>query len=149
MTNYQVWAKDKYGHHEVLAILSTKGISEDEWGTSEAALAAARRFVHDKNRNNSLTFDEQKKDISCVAVESDTGVYAGNLIRGKHKQLVKQGEETVEADFVESQPVKFYCGQTPDDTPWYWADPRNRLIQSLAEVVSQEKTILFVHKQEG
>ena len=139
---YEIWAKDNYGRHEILTALSTKGKPENLWETAEDALAAAKRYVHDKNRNNPLTFDEQKRGATHVVGEVEGGFYAGNLIMGKHKVITASGEQPLPTTL----PFKFYLGETPDRTPWYLEDARRRPITDLGNYLVTEKTIVFVKK---
>lgn len=142
--SYEVWAKDNYGRHEILSVLNTKGKPENLWETPEEALAAAKRYVHDKNRNNPLTFDEQKRASTHVVAElAEGGIYAGNLIMGKHKVITAAGEQLMPT----GTQFQFYLGETPDRTAWYLDDARRRAVTDLDNYLVTEKTIVFVKKQ--
>jgi hypothetical protein len=142
---YEVWAKDQYGRHEILTVLSTKGKPENQWDTAEGALAAAKRYVHDKNFNTSLTFDQQKMHVSHVVGEVQEGFYAGNLIMGKHKVI--QASTQAEVMLPTGEPFRFYLGQTQENQALYLADPRGRSVTDLSSYLVTEKTIVFIKKQ--
>jgi hypothetical protein len=148
-SSYQVWAKDRYGRHEVLSALSTKGKPESEWLTPEEALAAAKRYVHDKNRNNSLTFDEQKRGVThLVAILNENAIYSGNLVMGRHTATVKIASGGWnEARLKDGIAYRFYLGQTPDDTPWMLETPRKQAITDINDLTVADKTLVFVHPQ--
>src|SRR4051812_47132609 len=120
MHMYQVWAKDRHNHSEVCTILSTRGKPESEWKTAQEAFEAAKRLVHDKNRNNPMTFDDQKRDAEMCLMEvgAQDAFYIGNLIMGRHKIVVASQQTDPEQPPVESEavlgadvPVRFYMGQ--------------------------------------
>jgi hypothetical protein len=149
MSKYEVWAKDQYNRHEILSVLNEKGRPENQWDTPAAALAAARRYAHDKNRNNSLTFDEQQKNPTHVVAEVAGGdaYYAGNLIHGKHKMLKVAGEKVDEVVFDAKAALQFYLGQDESNKPWFLKNQRRQPVTSLDDYLVTERTILFVHKQ--
>lgn len=142
---FQVWARDQYGRNEILTVLSTKGRPESEWETADEALAAAKRYVHDKNRNNPLTFEEQARSANHVVMEVGGGIYAGNLIMGRHKVIVA-GQEHPMAD---TGSAKFYLGQDPNNKPWYLQTPRRQLVTNLEDPALSDRTVVFVHALKG
>jgi hypothetical protein len=147
---FEVWSRDQYGRNEILSILNKKGKSENEWVNIDDAFEAAKRFVHDKNRNNPMTFDEQKRQVTYVLpvfgdVDEPYGIYAGNLVRGIQK--VVDLEEDEERNLRDDDEVVFYVGQTPDDEPWLLSTPRGKHITDFESQDVVEKAVVFVHAQ--
>ncbi len=154
MSKYEVWAKDPYGRNEILTILSAKGRPENEFKTPHEAFEAAKRYVHDKNRNNPLTYDTQRANPKCVlpvlAQPEETSLYyAGNLIHGKHKMIVASAgnSKIEEVPLQEDAQFKFYLGLDPDNKVWYLQDPRRRDVNTLDASYVTERVLLYIHKQ--
>ena len=150
--SYEVWSKDQYGRHEILTVLNKKGLPENRWDTPQDALAAAKRYVHDKNRNNPLTYEEQKRLATHTVCEvsptnANEHIYAGNLIMARHKMIKVAGTAGDEVALDTSAPLQFYLGNAPDETPWYMINPRREPVTSLDDYLVTEKTLVFVHKQ--
>lgn len=147
---FQVWAKDTYGHHEVITVHSKTGILESEWKTPAEAYAAAKRHAHDVNRNNPMTFDEQKRLVTCVVPEvaEGDGFYSGNLIMGRHTIVKKAdvGFKDVNIN-IQSTAMRFYAGQDPENKPWYLETPQRKPVVSLEDEVLADKLIVFVHQE--
>jgi hypothetical protein len=136
MGKYQVWTKDNYGRNEIQSHL---GLFND----AATAIKAARKYAHEKNYDNALTFDEQKRHVSHAVVEvGGDAFYAGALIQGKPKVIT--AAEKSETLFDKNTPVQFYLGQTPRNEPSYLSDMRNRPITSLQSPELQQFTIVFI-----
>ena len=148
--SYEVWAKDRYNRYEILTVLNTGGRPENEWATPEEALAAAKRYVHDKNLNNSLTYDEQKRGATHALPLLADEIYAGDLIMARHMSISKTASADraeVRIDPIEDKQFSFYMGNNPEGGEWLLEDPRRRPVTTLDNTLIQDKTIVFVHAQ--